>query len=352
MIDPVVDQRAENRREPNVPVSYEKLRALGVYCHKLDPETMLQVKEGETQNAVDAFMKMMGYVNRDEVCCCPEKLPNYDDRIKMFFQEHIHEDEEIRLIKEGTGYFDVRGANDEWIRIRCTAGDVIVLPAGIYHRFTMDDKNYTHAIRMFKELPKWTPVNRPCDENDYRKDYVKQYITEPPKKTTVLGFVNDTDSYNLDYPEEFDATMKRLIKKHLEKENSNDLLCVYFSGTANPVTGKSWCPDCVEAGPIVASSIQKARAKLQERHAGATVALLQCTVNRSSYRGNPNYPYRVHPFIMLQSIPTVLVLKAKHVLSAAEAEARVKAGEPVDDEPGVEIISREENPTEKWVDLI
>ncbi|KAH0562991.1 1,2-dihydroxy-3-keto-5-methylthiopentene dioxygenase [Trichoglossum hirsutum] len=91
---------------------------------------------------VDALAAKRSYRNRDEIVVSPERMGDaYEEKVKMFFNEHLHEDEEIRYILDGEGFFDVRDESDEWVRIRVEKDDLIILPAGIYHRFTTDRNN-------------------------------------------------------------------------------------------------------------------------------------------------------------------------------------------------------------------
>ncbi|ETR97047.1 putative 3-oxoacyl-reductase [Trichoderma reesei RUT C-30] len=112
-------------------VTAEDLASLGVLYHRF-PET----------SDVDALAAERGYRNRDEIVVSPDKMGDvYEDKVKSFFNEHLHEDEEIRYIRGGQGYFDVRNKGDEWVRIQLEKDDLIILPAGIFHRFTTDESN-------------------------------------------------------------------------------------------------------------------------------------------------------------------------------------------------------------------
>lgn len=122
------DQRAPHRGED---LTAEDLAKLGV----------LSARMGDVAG-VDALAAERGYKNRDEVVVSPGAMGDaYEARVRMFFDEHLHEDEEIRYIVDGQGYFDVRGLGDRWVRCALDPGDLIILPAGIWHRFTTDENN-------------------------------------------------------------------------------------------------------------------------------------------------------------------------------------------------------------------
>ncbi|KAM4041485.1 acireductone dioxygenase [Anomaloglossus baeobatrachus] len=160
------DQRKTHKLQPNQPASEQALQQLGVHYHKLDADNY------ETDPELAKIRKENNYSWMDIITIHKDTLPNYEQKLKMFYEEHLHLDDEIRYILEGSGYFDVRDKQERWIRISMEKGDMITLPAGIYHRFTLDENNYVKAMRLFVGEPVWTPYNRPADDFEARTKYL------------------------------------------------------------------------------------------------------------------------------------------------------------------------------------
>lgn len=175
MDDSDEDQRLSHQRDPAEFVTLDELKKLGVEYWYFDPSLVDQ-----DVLYLSEFKLKRGYTYEDQIEVSPSTLENYEDKIKSFYDEHIHKDDEIRYVLDGSGYFDVRDSDDKWIRIEVVKGDMISLPAGIFHRFTLDDKNFIRAKRLFIGEPIWTPFSRSnLDTNEHSVlDYKRTYINK------------------------------------------------------------------------------------------------------------------------------------------------------------------------------
>ena len=186
----VADPKAENRLDPDVQITVAQLRELGISYWKMDAESYTYPTRAvpwDPKDATDPQLKQLrddrGYSYADIITVHPDHLPEYEAKLKSFFEEHIHDAEEIRYILGGSGFFDIRDKVDNWVRIHVKMGDLITLPEGIYHRFTCDEHNLAHAMRLFIGVPVWTPFNRPCDDHPSRKKYVDEFAIVEEKKS-------------------------------------------------------------------------------------------------------------------------------------------------------------------------
>ncbi|XP_024979496.1 1,2-dihydroxy-3-keto-5-methylthiopentene dioxygenase 1 [Cynara cardunculus var. scolymus] len=170
MDDSREDPQLPHHRNPCEFMSPDQLADLGVLHWKLNPDKYEEDEELENIRAT------RGYNYMDLLDLCPEKVENYEQKLKNFYTEHIHADEEIRYCLEGSGYFDIRDKDDRWVRIWIKAGDLIILPAGIYHRFTLDTSNYIKLMRLFVGEPVWTAFNRPQEDHPARRNYISNFV--------------------------------------------------------------------------------------------------------------------------------------------------------------------------------
>ena len=56
----------------------------------------------------------------------------------------------LTVLTHGRGLGYVEHLSDRWIRVQVLPGDFIIIPAGIYHRFTLDKFNQVKALRFTK----------------------------------------------------------------------------------------------------------------------------------------------------------------------------------------------------------
>lgn len=111
------------------------------------------------QAALDHLRSQRGYATQDVVELRPD-TPNLDGVLAKFKDEHLHRDDEVRFVLEGEGIFDIRGADERWIRIHVERGDLIVVPAMLYHRFFLTERRQIRCVRLFKDAAGWVPEYR------------------------------------------------------------------------------------------------------------------------------------------------------------------------------------------------
>jgi 1,2-dihydroxy-3-keto-5-methylthiopentene dioxygenase len=68
------------------PVSIEQLKSIGIFYKFID------TTNPTFMTSIESLCLERSYKNRDEICVSREKLPNYDEKIKMFFAERMYID--------------------------------------------------------------------------------------------------------------------------------------------------------------------------------------------------------------------------------------------------------------------
>jgi len=204
---------------PNEKLTRANLDALGVLSWKIDADNY------DAEGKLAQICQERGYNYRDFVNST--KLPNLQEKLKIFFEEHLHEDEEIRFFLDGSGFFDVRGVpnkkieeaaleDERWVRIECQKGDMIVLPPGIYHRFNPDNKMFFSVMRLFAGDPVWTAWNRidpVSDTKPARQRYIDEFLKSGGTKRKKI----DDAERNYSTPSFVRASSCRFAPEHYEK---------------------------------------------------------------------------------------------------------------------------------------
>ena len=104
---------------------------------------------------IDAMKQRGGYVTAD-VIDVNHETPNLDAMLARFDKEHTHSEDEVRFILAGRGIFFL--ALEKGVAaIEVHPGDMLRVPKGTRHWFTLCADKRIRAIRWFQATEGWTP---------------------------------------------------------------------------------------------------------------------------------------------------------------------------------------------------
>lgn len=100
-----------------------------------------------------------GYRSADVVALRAD-LPGVDEALGKFDRVHFHDDDEVRAIVGGSGVFGFVGDDGRQFLVEVFAGEYLSVPAGMWHWFYCHAEKDVTAIRLFRDVPAWTPRYR------------------------------------------------------------------------------------------------------------------------------------------------------------------------------------------------
>ena len=105
---------------------------------------------------VEALKISGGYSLVDEIDVTAT-TPGLADMLARFDREHWHDEDEMRFVLEGRGVFHIRLKHGDVVAIEIEAGDLIRVPEGTRHWFTLTAERRIRAIRFFHNPSGWLP---------------------------------------------------------------------------------------------------------------------------------------------------------------------------------------------------
>ncbi|XID94429.1 acireductone dioxygenase [Paenibacillaceae bacterium WGS1546] len=97
-----------------------------------------------------------------------EATPDLPALLKKFEQVHTHTEDEVRAITAGKGIFIIKGDDETgYFDVELSAGDVISVPEGQPHFFTLMENKAIVAVRLFIEPAGW--VAQPFEDPAFVK---------------------------------------------------------------------------------------------------------------------------------------------------------------------------------------
>ncbi len=149
--DRMIESVADIRRElATLGIDYERW-SLDRVGADASPDEVLSAYADE----IEDMKRRGGYVTADVIDVNPA-TPNLETMLAKFDKEHTHDEDEVRFILTGRGIFFLH-LGDQVISVEVGPGDMLRIPRGTTHWFTLCEDRRIRAIRWFQYTAGWAP---------------------------------------------------------------------------------------------------------------------------------------------------------------------------------------------------
>jgi 1,2-dihydroxy-3-keto-5-methylthiopentene dioxygenase len=137
-----------------------ELSTLGVNYERWDLSRVAEDASAEAVLAayaveIDEMKRLGGYTTADVIDVNPE-TPGLESMLARFDKEHTHSEDEVRFILAGRGIFFLH-QYERVVSVEVGPGDLLRVPKGTTHWFTLCEERRIRAIRWFQDTTGWAP---------------------------------------------------------------------------------------------------------------------------------------------------------------------------------------------------
>ena len=150
--DRMIEAEAEIRAELSaLGIDYERWT-----LDRVPPNSSADAVLAAYADEIDAMKQRGGYVTADVIDVNPS-TPNLEAMLARFDKEHTHSEDEVRFILAGRGIFFLNFGG-RVASVEVGPGDLLRVPRGTTHWFTLCEDRSIRAIRWFQDTTGWTPT--------------------------------------------------------------------------------------------------------------------------------------------------------------------------------------------------
>jgi 1,2-dihydroxy-3-keto-5-methylthiopentene dioxygenase len=150
----------ENLQVNSEPEIREALAPLGIdyerwSLDRVPPDASANEVLRAYADEIEEMKRRGGYVTADVIDVNPA-TPNLEAMLARFDKEHTHSEDEVRFILAGRGIFFLH-VDSRVVSVEVGPGDLLRVPRGTTHWFTLCEDRRIRAIRWFQDTTGWTP---------------------------------------------------------------------------------------------------------------------------------------------------------------------------------------------------